>query len=65
MWNPTRGESKRFETGAWSCREGAIVLEFFSGTPVRAGQPFAYDERRLVLHKSAGTGRCHTHSPQT
>lgn len=56
-----------FETGAWSCREGAIVLEFFSGTPVRAGQPFAYDERRLVLRKSAYdvpyTGNFHPEFP--
>jgi uncharacterized protein DUF4437 len=56
-----------FKTGAWSSREGAIVLQFFSGAPVRAAQPFAYDERRLVLHKSAFnvpyTGNFHPEFP--
>jgi uncharacterized protein DUF4437 len=56
-----------FETGAWSSREGAIVLEFFSGTPVRAVRPLAYDERRLVLHKNAldvpYTGNFHPEFP--
>lgn len=56
-----------FETGAWSCSEAAIVLEFFSGTPVRAAQPLTYDERRLVLQKSAFdvayTGNFHPEFP--
>ena len=56
-----------YETGAWASREGAIVLEFFSGTPRRAVQPFAYDERRLVLHKNAldvpYTGNFHPEFP--
>jgi hypothetical protein len=38
-----------YQTGGWSSREGAIVLEFFSGAP-QAAAPSAYDERRLVLH---------------
>lgn len=56
-----------FLTGAWSSREATIVLEFFSGTPGRAAQPFAYDEQRLVLHKNAFdipyTGNFHPEFP--
>lgn len=39
------------DAGAWSSAKGAVVLEFFSGTPARAVQPISWDERRLVLHK--------------
>lgn len=38
--------------GDWTSATGAIVLEFFSGTPARAAEPIAWDERRLVLRKS-------------
>lgn len=55
------------ETGAWSCRETTVVLEFFSGMPARAAKPFAYDESRLVLHKNAFeityTGKFHPEFP--
>jgi len=56
-----------FESGPWSSRNGAVVLEFFSATPERAAAPFAYDERRLVLHKDAMhvpyTGNFHPQFP--
>ena len=56
-----------FDAGAWSCRETTIVLEFLSGTPARAAAAMAYDERRLVLHKSTFdvpyTGNFHPEFP--
>ena len=56
-----------YETGAWSSRTGAIVLEFFSARPALATQSIAFDERRLVLHKDGFqvpyTGNFHPQFP--
>jgi hypothetical protein len=41
-----------YEARRWSSTEGAVVLEFFSGTPVRALEPLRYDDERLVEYKS-------------
>jgi hypothetical protein len=40
------------DAGERSCAKGAVVLEFFSGAPVRAAAPVAWDARRLVLRRS-------------
>lgn len=56
-----------FATDAWTSRNGAVVLEFFSGTPVRAKSGVAYDEKRLVAHLDAFavpyTGNFHPEFP--
>lgn len=38
-----------FASGPWRSVDGAVVLEFFSGTPARAVGPTPYDEKRLVV----------------
>ncbi|HSD74852.1 MAG TPA: DUF4437 domain-containing protein [Steroidobacteraceae bacterium] len=56
-----------FVTGSWSSPHGAIVLEFFSGAPMRANGSIPYDERRLVEHLDAlkvpYTGNFHPEFP--
>ncbi len=41
-----------FDSGAWSSDDGAVVLEFFSGEPVRGALLAAFDPERLVRCKS-------------
>ncbi len=56
-----------FKTRSWSSPQGAVVLEFFSGTPTRANGAAAYDSRRLVEHVDAMqvpyTGNFHPEFP--
>ena len=56
-----------YASGEWSSPGGAIVLEFFSGAPVRATRPNAYDARALVEHLDAMqvpyTGNFHPEFP--
>lgn len=39
-----------FDAGAWRTRQGAVLLEFFSGRPAPGSPDPVVDERRLVLH---------------
>jgi hypothetical protein len=39
-----------FDAGAWCTRQGAVLLEFFSGRPAPGSPDPVVDERRLVLH---------------
>lgn len=56
-----------FAGSGWSAPAGAVVLEFFSGTPLAATMPVACDERRLVLQRDAFevpyTGNFHSEFP--
>jgi hypothetical protein len=56
-----------FDTGAWSSRNGAIVLEFFSGQPAPGKREAGFDQRRLILHQDTFqvpyTGNFHPEFP--
>jgi hypothetical protein len=56
-----------FASGVWSSERGAVLLEFFSGTPARGNGAAGFDPRRLVVNRDVFavpyTGNFHPEFP--